>query len=138
MANAAFAYGSVVFAFGFVLGVARTFLLAPLAGSTVAVALEAPIMIAISWAISDRVSSRCRVPALAAPRLALGILAFVILQAYEFSLAIVVFGRTLPDTFASLGTAAGAIGMASQIVFATIPVLQIGQRRSPARRRRPN
>ncbi|MDQ7010342.1 MAG: hypothetical protein Q9M29_00840, partial [Mariprofundaceae bacterium] len=47
--QAGIAYFAMVFAAGFMLGIVRVMLLAPNVGETLAVAIELPIMLAVSW-----------------------------------------------------------------------------------------
>jgi hypothetical protein len=123
-ALAALVYATRAFAAGFVFGVLRTFLVAPSAGPTVAVSIEAPLMLAVSWWIWLRTASRFWIPSDRAVRIVVGILALAILQLYEFSLAILVFGRTFGEVLANFDSRAGAIGLAAQFAFAMIPFLQ--------------
>ena len=128
--GASFAYASSAFMIGFALGAIRVLFLAPRTGSTLAVSIEAPVMLAFSWAIMKWIGPRLALPATPAAMVVLGLLAFGILQLYEIGLAIFVFGRTLRETVASFGVTAGAIGLAAQVAFGLIPVLQLVPRRS--------
>ena len=53
--------------------------------------------------------------------------AFLLLMSAEGGLG-VVLGRSLGDQLAGYGSAAGVIGLAAQVVFATFPVLQVWRR----------
>jgi hypothetical protein len=57
----------------------------------------------------------------------MGLVAFLVLMSAEIGLA-AVLGRSLVDQVAAYGSSAGAIGLAAQVVFATIPVIQIWRR----------
>lgn len=117
----ALAYALPVFAAGFVLGTLRVLWLAPMVGPFTAVAMELPVILAVSWFTAGRVLRRWPMPA--AARLATGALAFVILLACEAALSLA-FGRTLRAFAADLATPPGALGLAGQIVFALIPRLR--------------
>ena len=52
--KAAFAYVTPVFAVAFVLGALRVTLVAPVAGPLLAVALEVPVVLALSWIVAGR------------------------------------------------------------------------------------
>ena len=54
----------------------------------------------------------------------MGLVAFLVLMSAEVGLG-AVLGRSLVVQFAAYGSAAGAIGLAAQVVFATFPVTQI-------------
>ena len=102
--GAAFAYASSAFIIGFALGAIRVLFLAPRIGSTLAVSIEAPMMLAFSWAIMKWIGPRLALPATPAAMVVLGLLAFGLLQLYEFGLAIFVFGRTLRETSQALAS----------------------------------
>ncbi len=114
----AFAYALPVFAAGFVLGALRTLWLAPMVGPLAAVAMELPVILAVSWFVAGAVLRRWSLPR--AERLVMGAIAFVILMACEAGLSLG-FGRTLRDFAADMATAHGALGLAGQIAFALIP-----------------
>ena len=121
---AALAYWAVIFLAGFILGTFRVLALAPLAGETLAVVLEIPLMLAVSWIASRRVCRRFAVPIRIGPRLLMGGAAFALLIIAEVALSVFVFGRTPGAWAGSLATPAGLIGLAAQIGFGIIPTLQ--------------
>lgn len=114
----ALAYALAVFAAGFVLGTVRVLWLGPMVGELSAVAMELPVMLAISWFAAGAVLRRW--PVAGIDRLAMGTIAFVILMGCEAGLS-VIFGQTLGDFARHLATAPGALGLAGQIGFALIP-----------------
>jgi hypothetical protein len=54
----------------------------------------------------------------------MGLVAFLVLISAEVGLG-ALLGRSIMDQFAAYGSAAGAIGLASQAVFAMFPIIQI-------------
>jgi hypothetical protein len=120
-------YASIVFSIGFILGTIRVLLLAPRLGETIAVILEAPLMLAASWFVCrwcvDRLNVRRTVPA----RSLMGLVAFLVLVSAETGLG-TVLGRSLVDQLAAYGSAAGAIGLTAQVIFAMFPVIQVWSR----------
>ena len=54
----------------------------------------------------------------------MGLVAFLVLMSAEFGLG-AALGRSLLDQFASYGSLAGAIGLAAQVLFAILPVIQV-------------
>lgn len=117
--KAALAYTLPVFAMAFVLGALRVTLIAPRTGPLVAVALEVPVVLALSWAVAGWVLARwpgCGRPALAA-------LAFALLMLLELATALA-FGQTVAQFLAAMTTPAGALGLAGQFGFALIPLLR--------------
>ncbi|WP_050927855.1 hypothetical protein [Aestuariivita boseongensis] len=117
-------YFGIVFAAGFVLGTLRVFFLAPMTGELVAVLLEVPVILAISWWAAG-VATRNR-PHLATPsaRLNIGAIAFLGLMVAEASLAIAL-GGTLAGFLEGLQTPAGLAGLAGQLLFALFPWLRL-------------
>lgn len=119
---AAASYAGAVLAAGFVLGTIRTLWLAPRVGELAAVALELPLVLALSWVAAAAVLRRWPLPGVPA-RLALGAAAFALLMTGEAVLALA-FGRSLGAWLAAMATAPGALGLAGQVAFALIPALR--------------
>jgi len=122
------AYFAAVFALGFVLGILRILVLTPLLRPAGAVAAELAVLLPLAWLLCRRIAGRWSVPARPGPRLGMGAVAFALLMAAEFALALLVFGRPLAVHLAGYGTAAGALGLAGQLAFAAFPVLQARRR----------
>jgi hypothetical protein len=119
----ALAYAAAVFAAGFVLGVLRALLLAPRVGEALAILLEVPVMLAISFGVARWAVGRWRVPARPGPRLAMGALAFALLMVAEVALSTLGFGRTLAEHLARMLRPAALPGLAAQILFGAMPAL---------------
>lgn len=117
--KAALAYTLPVFAMAFVIGALRVTLVAPQTGPLIAVALEVPLILALSWVVAGRVLTRW--PDISHPALAL--LAFTILMLLELATALA-FGQTPGQFLAGMTTPAGALGLAGQIGFALIPFVR--------------
>ena len=117
--TAAFAYVAVAFGAGFVLGAIREIWLIPPLGGLLAVAIEAPVILTISWIAARRLVARHRVRS-GGPRLVMGAVAFVLLQAAECALGLA-FGKSASDQIAALGEPRGMLGLAAQIAFAFLP-----------------
>jgi hypothetical protein len=124
--RAGVAYTLVVFALAFLLGVIRVLIVAPRIGEFAAVALEVPITLTASWAVAPRLVRAFGVRPDRGARAAMGAAAFVLLMALEWALALLVFGRGVAETLATYGTAAGVLGLAGQVGFAFVPLLQAG------------
>jgi len=118
------AYFAVVFSVGFLLGAVRVLLVAPRLGETAAVMLEAPLILAISWAASRGCVELFKVPAEVASRLLMGAIAFALLIAAELGFSVIVFGRSVADFVAGLLSVPGAVGLAAQLAFAIVPAIQ--------------
>lgn len=117
-------YFAVVYAFGFVFGTARVLLVAPLVGETVAVLLEAPIMLLVSWIAARWAAKTFSVPATLPPRLVMGAAAFALLLLGELGVSTLIFSRSLAETFATYRSLPGMIGLAAQMIFALLPLAQ--------------
>lgn len=118
----ALTYAAITFAGGFVLGALRVTWLAPQVGDLAAVAMELPLMLALSWWVAGRVLGHWALPAGAA-RLTMGAMAFAALMAFEAATAMA-FGGTPGAFLAGLATPHGALGLAGQVGFALIPWLR--------------
>ena len=117
----AIVYFVTVFAFAFAMGVARTLAIAPLIGTTAAVLLEVPILLAASWVIARRL---LRARDLTLPqRIAVGTIAFVLTMASEAVLSKLMRGQDAGQWAATVATPIGLVGLAGQLGFAAIPAL---------------
>jgi len=113
-----------VFLVAFCLGAIRTIVVAPRVGATIAVLLETPIILVVSWWMSGWCTRHFNVGAATADRALMGATAFTILMLAEFALSVVFFHRSLADYAATFRTIPGAIGLLALICFAMIPWLQ--------------
>lgn len=116
------AYFGLVFAAGFVLGVARAFLLTPALGHVGAVVVELPIILAISALTARWLVRRLAVPPGLGARALMGGLAFALLMAAEFGLSTLLFGRTPAEHWASYGRPAAQLGLVGQVVYGLLPL----------------
>jgi hypothetical protein len=121
-------YTLVVFVVAFAVGTIRVTLVAPRLGALVAVILEAPIVLAASWGVSLWCNRRFNVSCDSGSRVMMGAVAFSLLMSLELGVSVWVFAETLEHYFAKYGTALGAIGLAMQLCFATIPWVQCAVR----------
>ena len=115
--EAGVAYAVTVFAIGFLLGTARVLLLAPHVGSTIAVSVEAPIILTASWYLSSIWMKRFVVGAEIRSRILVGAVAFVTLTILEVALSISLFHRSIGEYIADLRSPAGVVGLAAQACF---------------------
>ena len=122
--KAGLAYFLIVFAFAFLLGTVRVLLVIPAVGEIVAVLIELPVVLVISWFTTRKVVTWFRVSTRLRARLAMGSIAFAVLMAAEAGLAVFAFGRSLPDYLASFGSVAALLGLIGQVGFACIPMVQ--------------
>lgn len=118
-------YFALAFAAGFVLGTIRVLAVVPAVGETLAVLIELPIMLTISWIACSFVIRRLNVPATVNDRIAMGVAAFVLLMIAEVGVAWLLGRRSVSDYLAHYTELAGALGLAGQIVFATFPLLRL-------------
>ena len=92
--KAAAGYFLAVFASGFGLGTVRVLLIAPRLGEIAAVSIELPLLLSISWLACGWSLRRFGVSGGWERRAVVGALAFALLMAAEFGLAVLAFGRT--------------------------------------------
>jgi hypothetical protein len=124
-------YAAIVFAFGFALGAVRTLFVTPVTGEFVAVLIEIPVMLVLSWIVAARIfPGRGLAPG---QGIEIGLTSFLLLQMAESLL----FGAFGPYTYVDnvlyyLGDLSPArlAGLIGQILFAAIPFIQIA--RSPS------
>ena len=120
-------YAAIVFFIGFVLGAIRVLLVVPRLGATAAVILETPIILAASWFVCRWCVDWLKVRRRVGPRALMGIVAFLVLMAAEFALGELVSERSLVEQL-GYGSTPGVIGLAAQIAFAVLPVMQVQMR----------
>ena len=128
-AKAGVAYAVTVFAIGFLLGTTRILLLAPHVDSTIAVSVEAPIILTASWYVWSIWMKRFVVGAQIRTRILVGAVAFATLTILEVALSIGLFHRSIGEYLADLRSLAGVIGLSAQVSFATFPLLEVVVRR---------
>lgn len=122
--QAGLAYFLVVFVAGFLLGTVRTLLVLPHVGVLTAVALELPVILAVSWIACGWALRRFDVPDRRAPRVVMGATAFALLMAGEVSISMLLAGRTLADHVDLYRTLPALLGLAGQIVYAVLPLFR--------------
>jgi len=113
------AYVLPVFAVAFALGAVRVNLVAPRVGPLLAVAVELPLVLALSWAVAGRVLNRW--PQIS--RLGLGLASFLMLMLLELATALAL-GQSVTQFLAAMTTPPGALGLAGQIGFGLIPLVR--------------
>ena len=123
-AVAGLAYFAVVFVAGFALGVARVLFMVPTFGPTVAVLIELPVILVLSWIACRRLMLRLHVSATTTGRLMMGGLAFTLLMAAEFAIATCAFGRSLADHLEHYREIHSLLGLAAQTAFGLFPIIQ--------------
>jgi len=122
---AAIRYFLLVFAAGFVFGTIRTLTTADTPDARlVAVAIELPAIMAVSWFACRYTIRYHNVPDRMTERLTMGAIAFSILMVAEFSLDYALNGRSVEDRLALYTQPAYRLGLAGQVVFALLPWVQ--------------
>ncbi|HEV2533406.1 hypothetical protein [Phenylobacterium sp.] len=116
------AYFAVVFPVAFLVGMVRVLFAAPRLGALVAVALEIPLILALSWIACGYILRRIPVRGRGG-RLAMGGFAFLVLMVAEAALDLAL-GRTLAAHFAAMGEPAGLLGLAGQAAFGLAPLVR--------------
>ena|SRR5688572_28754442 len=116
-------YFAIVFGTGFVLGPVRVLFIEPWVGSTLAVMLEAPILL-VAMVVGARIAMRWSgVERSAAALLTVGALSLVLQQIADVALGILLRGMTLRDHLAQFATAPGMIYGALLVAFLVMPLL---------------
>jgi hypothetical protein len=104
--------------------VTRVLVVAPRLGATIAVLAESPLILTASWFACAWCLRRFEIPPRGRERLAMGLLAFLLLMVVEAGLAVLAFGQTPAAWLAAFHTAPGAIGLLAQVAFGLVPVVQ--------------
>ncbi|MFK3888770.1 hypothetical protein [Sphingomonas sp. NPDC079357] len=120
-------YASGTFTVGFLLGTARELAVAPALGTTTALVVELPIMIAASVGIGRWCLRRERPRFAAAERLAMGAVSLILLLLMEDLLTRALRGTSLSEQWASQTEARLALTIAGLLAFAIAPLI-IGAR----------
>ena len=126
IARAALTYFAAVYAAGFLLGTLRELLVRPHVGTMGAIALETPLMLAISFLVARWVVRRFALAA-GGTRLRMGSAAFGLLLVAEWAGSFVLRGMTPLAWLAHFTEPAGALSLAVFLAFAAMPLLA-GQR----------
>lgn len=124
MIRAGIFYFALVFLAGTAFGVVRTLLVVPHTGPLLAVMLELPFMLVISWSVCLWAMRRYRVPNDIPTRAAIGLIAFGLLVAAEFALFAGMTGIGPMAYFSELSQLTNLPGLLGQVMFGLIPVLQ--------------
>ena len=123
--KAGFGYFAVVFIAGFMLGVARTLLIAPLTGDLAAVALELPLILTVSWVACGWAIRRHDVARESGARLVMSLASFILLMAAELAVSTLIAGRSLDQHFALYRSAPVLLGLCGQLVYAALPLIRL-------------
>lgn len=129
-AKAGLAYFTIIFAAGFVLGVARMLIVLPRLESkphseTFAVLIELPIILVISWFVSLRLTRCLQVDATIPARAVMGGVAFMLLLIAEAGLDTIVLGRSVWEHLQRYERLAELLGLSGQVAFAAFPALEL-------------
>lgn len=116
-------YALLTFAAGFLLGTIRVLLLAPGLGEPVAVLLELPIMLGVSFLVARWAVARWKVPENIGGRVAMGAIAFAVLMTFEALVSVTLFDNRLSDHLARYLQPQAWPGLAAQLFFAAMPVV---------------
>jgi hypothetical protein len=123
-------YFVLVFALGFLLGTVRTLFVQDARSTSrlLGVLIELPVMLIASWFLCRHVVRRCRVAPVVPARAVMGGVAFVLLLLAEMLVGALLFGRTPAQHVALYREASYALGLAAQIGFAVMPIIQLRQK----------
>lgn len=118
-------YAMGMFAIGFAMGGVRLLLLVPMLGELLAVVIEVPIMLGFSWLLCGRAIQHWEVLPQLSIRVVMGVSAFGCLMIADTILGIFAFGNSFGELLARWGSAAGAIGLAGQVMFGLFPLVRL-------------
>jgi len=122
LARLAIAYFAFVFFIGFLLGVARTFWIAPRLGERAAELVEMPLMVAASFLVARALMSRAADVGLRAAVL-VGLAALALLVCAELAVVAFVRGQPLADYVTSRDSVSGSAYAIALVLFAAMPAV---------------
>jgi len=125
----ALVYALVVFAVGFAIGTLRVLVVEPRLGPVLSVAIEIPIMLAVSWLAAHPIVRRTGAwEVFAAAKVGLvGVMALIALE----TLLGLAFGQPVFEQVAAYATMRGMLTLVGQAGFALMPVLVSRKLRTP-------
>jgi len=119
----ALAYFGLVLAVGFALGVGRVVWLVPRLGERTAELLEVPVMIAVSYLAARALFARRADVSGPSEAVGAGLLALGLLLSVELTVVLTLRDLTWQEYLAGRDPIAGAVYLASLVLFAVMPVL---------------
>lgn len=122
--QAAISYFIIVFVAGFILGTIRILMVAPRTGELAAVAIELPVMLAVSWWACGVVARRLKPASEAPSRIAMGLIALTLLLIAEAVVSLSL-GQTLAQHMALYTATPAQLGLFGQLFFALFPLFQM-------------
>lgn len=128
--KAALGYFAIVFAVGFLCGPIRVLMLEPKFGATGAVLLEAPILLMAMLYAARFVPRRLRLPATSVAHLGMGFAALAMVLIADMGVGLFVRHLSFAEIVANFSTPAGRIYAALLLVFALVPWVVNGKRRT--------
>ena len=120
-------YFSLVFGTGFILGTIRVLFIVPRFGARLAELIESPLMLTVTIFAARWIVRKFRVSVEASDRIAVGLLAIILLIALELTIVLWLRGLTLADYFRARDPVAGTVYYLLLVVFAVMPLL-VGQK----------
>jgi hypothetical protein len=118
------AYAAAVFGAGFLLGSIRVLVVVPRIGARAAELLELPLMIGASFLLAGWVSRRLGADASVGRRLAVGVVALILLLAAEAAIGVAVRGVSVRAALVNPDPISGSLYYFSLILFAVLPALR--------------
>lgn len=116
-------YFALVFGAGFVFGPIRVLWLVPRVGERAAELLEAPVMLLVIVLAARWIVRRLAMPSAIPIRLGMGLIAFGLLLAAEFSVVLGLRGLTIDQYIAGRDPVAGMVYVLMLGLFAVMPLL---------------
>lgn len=125
VARAALIYFALVFAVGFLLGPLRVLWLEPWLGRTLAVSLEAPLLVFAMWFAARAAPHWAGVTGRWLTYVAIGVLALVFQQIADLAVGFGLRGMTLVDQLDYFATPAGLVYALTLVVFVLMPLIRM-------------
>lgn len=118
-------YFGIVFSIAFLFGTIRVILIVPRVGELIAVVMEMPAVLMVSWKSACWTVGKYDIAQRFTDRATMGGVAFVTLICAELSLSVVAFGKT-PSEFRREQTSSTPklLGLAGQVLYGLFPIIE--------------
>ncbi len=117
-------YGAGVFIAGFGFGILRNLFLAPVVNETLAILIEIPLILSVSWILCRRSIVKLQITEKIPDRAIMGSIALLVLVSAELLLWNLMFDGSPIEFVARYKNTPQQIGLAAQFIFASFPLIQ--------------
>jgi hypothetical protein len=119
------AYFAVVFGVAFCFGAIRGALLVPRVGELVAVLIELPLILSVSWKSLGWSVRKFDIPPRFVDRIVMGGVAFLLLMVAELTMSVVAFDKTVSNFLQErVSSTSQIVGLMGQVLYGLFPIIE--------------